>query len=389
MNILKVSLAAFFTLCICSAMANNYIENNGIAVIEAEDFASQHLDSKRRWLIFSANTPQHNYADNDVNHYKNASQGKYVELLPDTRTNDSETLRRGLNFSNIPGVSSILTYPVYFNTAGTYYVWARAFSTGGEDNGIHIGLNGEWPSSGQRLQLCRNKDQWTWSSAQRVDTKHCGTPNTITLDIPNPGVHTIMISMREDGFELDKLLLTTNKTYQPENIDLSATIAPSPPLVEKATLQGITQYKKILSAIDDFKIEAIGDIPFYQHTAKQALAINAANTHYRNKYAFAEYIVTATDKGTHQLTLVTLSETDGESSYQVLLNGNVIATVQNPETAIDYKEAYFKINNVTLKTGDVIKVAAKAVTNGKIPEDGGTAYSRGRWRALVIGTQDQ
>jgi hypothetical protein len=169
------------------------------------------------------------------------------------------------------------------------------------------------------------------------------------------------------------------------NLSLSAK---SLPPIEKATLSSESNYTKRLSAIDDFQITDISDIPFYQHTAKKALAIDASNTDHRNKYAFAQYHVVSSDRGTHQLTLVTLTETDGESSYQVLLNGKVIAQVQNPETTTDYREAYFKINNVTLKEGDVIEVAAMAVTNGKIPEDGGTAFARGRWRALVIGTED-
>ena len=33
----------------------------------------------------------------------------------------------------------------------------------------------------------------------------------IWLDIKEPGLHTIMFSMREDGFEFDKFLLTPNQ----------------------------------------------------------------------------------------------------------------------------------------------------------------------------------
>ena len=393
MKIIKIALifcCTITTLAVAAKannLAKNYQEKNGVVVIEAEDFSAQHLDTKRRWFTFSTNTPQHNYPDNDYNHALNASNGSYIELLPDTRTNHVETLVRGENFTDIPGTAAVLTYPVYFKTAGTYYVWARAYSTGSEDNGVHFGLNGTWPESAQRLQLCENKHQWTWSSAQRTKENHCGIANTITLNIPQPGVHTIMVSMREDGFELDKFLLTQDKTYQPQGLDLAATTVEKSALAEKETLKGITQYKKLLRAIDDFTIENTGTIPFYQHKAKQALAINAVKTEYRNKYAFAEYIVTAKDAGTHQLTLVTLSEIDGECPYQILLNNKVIARFTNPETEVDYQEVYFNIDNVTLKKGDVLKVASMAVTNGKIPENGGTAFARGRWRALAIGTQ--
>ncbi|MBU3020414.1 hypothetical protein [Aestuariibacter sp. A3R04] len=53
-------------------------------------------------------------------------------------------------------------------------------------------------------------------------------------------------------------------------------------------------------------------------------------------------------------------------------------------TTTDYQENYFHLGPLTLKPGDIIAVLSKAVTNGKIPEKGGTAYSRGRWRGLVL-----
>lgn len=394
MKFIKIALLAYCSLTNSVILATPHeidktiIENNGFIAIEAENFSSQHLTNKRRWLIFSPDTKQHNYPDNDTNHALNASNGSYIELLPDTRTNHVETLIQGENFTNTPGTMAVLTYPVYFSNAGTFYVWARAYSTGSEDNGVHFGLNGSWPESAQRLQLCQNKHQWTWSSAQRTKENHCGIANTITLEIPHPGVHTVMVSMREDGFELDKFILTTDKNYQPKGLDLPATTVEPAPLAEKQILTEITSYKKIIRAIDDFNIENTGVIPFYQHNVKQALAINAVNTEYRNKYAYAEYEVTAKDAGTHQLTLVTLSEIDGECPYQVMLNDKVIASFKNPETEIDYQEVYFNIDNVTLKKGDILKVASMAVTNGKIPENGGTAFARGRWRALVIGTKE-
>ncbi|MGJ8691829.1 MAG: hypothetical protein ACSHW0_05060 [Thalassotalea sp.] len=381
------ALTLLLTAVTFNVLANtSYIEKNGIVMLEAEDFAAQHLDLKRRWFAFSKDTAQHHYADNDVKHFQGASQGAYIELLPDTRTNHSEELIQGENFTNQPGVSALLSYPIYFNTPGRYFVWVRAYSTGTEDNGVHIGLNSTWPESGQRLQLCENKHQWTWSSAQRVEDNHCGAPQTITINIPTAGVHNFMVSMREDGFEMDKILLTTDAEYLPKEIDIPATKYLSQALPSKQRLHNIFQYKKTLHATADFNIIDTGAIPFYQHEVEQALAINAAQESYRNKYAYAEYKVAETDAGVHQITLVTLSEIDGESHYKVLLNDKVIASFQNPETGTDYQESYFKIDDVTLKHNDVIKVAAMAVTNGKIPEDGGTAYARGRWRALVIGT---
>ena len=79
-----------------------------------------------------------------------------------------------------------------------------------------------------------------------------------------------------------------------------------------------------------------------------------------------------------------LTETDGESSYRVSVNGKLLGAVTNPESINDYEEATFDIGPVVLEPKDEIKVEFNAVTNGKIPENNETAYSRGRWRGLIL-----
>ncbi|MGB3585510.1 MAG: hypothetical protein WBA23_03165, partial [Tunicatimonas sp.] len=82
-------------------------------------------------------------------------------------------------------------------------------STGTEDNGIHVGLDGEWPETGKRMQFHAYNDKWTWESRQRTEEVHSGVPELIYLMIEEPGEHTISFSMREDGFEFDKWAMTT------------------------------------------------------------------------------------------------------------------------------------------------------------------------------------
>ncbi|MFY8328148.1 hypothetical protein [Pseudoalteromonas sp. ZZD1] len=388
LSYLPIVIASFIASTTHASAGQVYHENAGFVVIEAENFSTQHLDDKRRWLVFSKNTPEHNLADADQAHYHDASNGAYIEILPDTRSNHHETLVINENFTNNAGTMAVLSYPTYFATPGRYYVWARAYSTGSEDNGVHLGINGQWPESAKRLQLCEGKHAWTWSSAQRVNTNHCGTPNTIFVDIPHKGVHTIMVSMREDGFELDKLLLTKDKSYIPAGKAKSETLSNPKPLQEKTQLLKIMDYTRILHAIDNFTIENTGEIPYYQHQAENALAINAVKTGYRNKFAHAEYIVQAKEAGSYTLKLVTLAEIDGESTYIVSINNKEIGRFTNPETSTDYQEIYFDMQGVELTKGDIIRVSSKAVTNGKIPENGGTAFARGRWRALVLSKND-
>jgi hypothetical protein len=188
-------------------------EINCLVAVEAEHVAVQMLSEKRKWYITSAAKIPSAEPDGDESHEASASGGAYLEVLPDTRRNHGNKLIHGENFSNEPGKMAVLVYPVHFNTPGRYYVWVRAYSTGSEDNGLHVGLDGDWPESGQRLQWCEGKNTWRWESKQRTSEQHCGEPYKIYLDIENPGLHTVEFSMREDGFEFDKWLMTQDRDF--------------------------------------------------------------------------------------------------------------------------------------------------------------------------------
>lgn len=186
-------------------------ETDGIVAVEAEQFHKQSQTNIRKWYRTSKEgTPQVG-RDEDPPHLNEASMGAYLEILPDTRVTHEDSLIVGENFSNEPGRLAVLHYKIHFNTPGKYYVWVRAFSTGSEDNGLHVGLDGEWPESGQRMQWCDGKETWYWESKQRTEEVHCGEPYKIFLQIHKPGLHEIMFSLREDGFEFDKFVLTQEK----------------------------------------------------------------------------------------------------------------------------------------------------------------------------------
>ncbi len=183
------------------------LEQNGIVAVEAEHFASQSKTGKRKWYVLngSGSTPT---PDPDPDHSNGASGDGYLEILPDTRVTHSDPLINGENFSNTAGETTIVNYKVKFTTPGKYFVWVRAYSTGSEDNGVHVGIDGTWPASGNRMQWCAGKNQWTWESKQRTGANHCGEAEKIFINVPSAGVHTISFSMREDGFEMDKFVLS-------------------------------------------------------------------------------------------------------------------------------------------------------------------------------------
>ena len=190
-------------------------ERDGFVEVEAERFTSQDKTEKRRWHVTSKTEVPEVSPDGDPPHVQSASGGAYLEILPDSRRTHDDVLVAGENFSNKPGEMAVLNYRVKFNTPGRYYVWVRAYSTGTEDNGIHLGLDGEWPSSGARMQWCEGKNGWRWDSKQRTTEQHCGVPGLIYVDVASAGVHTIAFSMREDGFEFDKFVLTLDSKFVP------------------------------------------------------------------------------------------------------------------------------------------------------------------------------
>ncbi len=190
-----------------------FTEENGVLAIEAEHYFRQTKSDIRAWHLTTATQGTQFADDADGPHVQGASGGAYLEILPDTRHHHGHKLIRGENFSPEPGRIGVLHYKAYFTTPGRYHVWVRAHSTGSEDNGIHVGLNGKWPTSGQRMQWCQGKRTWHWESAQRTEKNHCGEPGRIWLDIPSPGEHVIQFSMREDGFEFDKFILTKDPRF--------------------------------------------------------------------------------------------------------------------------------------------------------------------------------
>ncbi|MDO6759930.1 Ig-like domain-containing protein [Tamlana sp. 2_MG-2023] len=90
------------------------------------------------------------------------------------------------------------------------------------------------------------------------------------------------------------------------------------------------------------------------------------------------------------VTLNTMQETDGESSYKVFIDGVLIKEVTNDRifgTAIsDYTIQSHKLNDtkVSISTGDIIRVEFNSATNGEVSEGNTTATSRGRWKSIEL-----
>lgn len=359
-------------------------EKNGLVAVEAEYFYKQIKQEIRAWYRTSKTELPRLGRDDDEQHCFGASNNAYLEILPDERVTHSDKLMPGVNFTDQPGIIGVINYKVKINTPGRYYVWARAMSTGGEDNGVHVGINGTWPEHGQRMQWCDGKNNWTWGNSQRTKEVHCGVPHEIYLDVDKAGVHDIQFSMREDGFELDKFILTSDIHYLPtekgpEVIAAQGSLpkgfeevpAPIPPKSYFTTISksGLASY--VISS-QEFTVD---DSNFYKN-GKNWLAINPE----LHKEAQTSTIFKF-ESGKYDIVFVGVGENDGSSTFSVLINDKVLGTFSPPLTDKQWEEGkqYNKLwSNIIIKKGDKVTVIAK------IGSSNGKEFTRGRWAGFIF-----
>jgi hypothetical protein len=378
-----------------------FAEGGGLVAVEAEHFFKQELTGKRAWHLTSPSAHPKLTPDTDGTHVVGASGGAYLEALPDTRWTHDEPLIAGENFSNEPGKIAVLSYKVRFATPGRYHFWARVYSTGGEDNGLHVGLNGTWPESGRRWQTVK-KNAWQWDSRQRTEAVHVGVPGQLYLDVPRAGDHIVQISMREDGFEIDKWLMTTDAKYVPDGTGPAPRVASgrlpaafaqpanyqdSAPLTPRSPKQGAAKQKGAAKKAEStptapttattvtaasLKLEGTG---FYLDKGKWA-AINPNE----RKEASVKFTVPARN-GVYRVELHTVGENDGSSSYEVYLADKLLGRYTPPlsneqfEEGERYNTAWF---DVDVSEGTLVEVRAR------IGSKDGQEWSRGRWSKVAF-----
>jgi hypothetical protein len=234
----RLCILAIYSLLIASGVGQ---DSAGIIRIEAESFQSQSKDDKRQWKILEQS---------------DASGGRHIQALPDTRRSHADKLVKGENFTDKAGEMAILEYKIEVGSPGRYFVWARVFSKNSEDNGLHVGLDGQWPESGRRWQTVK-KGGWQWDCKQRTEAVHTGVPMQLWLDIPTAGEHTLALSMREDGCSVDEILLAKSPDFRPPGVE-SAEEKPKPKLVARQAdgggamaLEGeLKQWHKITLTMD-------------------------------------------------------------------------------------------------------------------------------------------
>jgi len=159
-------------------------DKNGLVVLEAEDYSVNLQVNGLAWVdVFDANA-----LGNGV---MIASPTNYVKIDTDYALN-----------------SPRLDYEVNFNRNGKHYIWVRGRAESGSSNSLHIGLDGVEVSTSAAVEINFGQS-WTW-------TRYTMTGDVAYFNVELPGIHTVNAWIREAGFVLDQLLITSNPDYLPE-----------------------------------------------------------------------------------------------------------------------------------------------------------------------------
>jgi len=106
-----------------------------------------------------------------------------------------------------------LDFTVEFVTTGIHYIWIRGLGDSppgaSANDSVNVGLDATLPATSDRIGngwVAENGFVWANTTFEDPPAR---------FEITTPGEHQINFWMREDGFIVDRILLTTNPDYRP------------------------------------------------------------------------------------------------------------------------------------------------------------------------------
>ncbi|MEM9338521.1 MAG: Ig-like domain-containing protein [Bacteroidota bacterium] len=139
------------------------------------------------------------------------------------------------------------------------------------------------------------------------------------------------------------------------------------------------------SLTDGFKsfdvLEVEGFAPSYKDSSNQAIAVDASQFH--DVFGAARYTYSGVT-GYFDITITSLTESAGESTYKLKIADEYIGTFQNPVAATDFEAYTYTFSDVLVRNGNTIQIESNTHSNETVPEGGGFAFSHGRWKAISM-----
>lgn len=206
-----------------------------VTVNSVTDLSGNNVPSDSQAFFFGLGPveqdPEGNVVLEGENYTDNVPQGSHEWVFITSPTGFSGTGTMitspsddGANVGAPPEVftdSPRLDFEANFTETGTHYIWFRGSDGGG--NSIHIGLNGDLPETGIRIDggCCGTRapggTSLVWVSdlnASVVDVNGVDSPRA-RFEVPAAGLHTVNLWMRESGTIVDKILVTPDPDFVP------------------------------------------------------------------------------------------------------------------------------------------------------------------------------
>jgi hypothetical protein len=109
--------------------------------------------------------------------------------------------------------SPMLNYSVDFVKADSVYIWIRGSREDGGTDSFHAGIDGEILETTDRIGYHGEEvNMWNWLGVDMDNKKP-------VFYIDAPGTHVFSIFIREGGLRIDKIVLCSNRDYDPLIID--------------------------------------------------------------------------------------------------------------------------------------------------------------------------
>ncbi len=161
-----------------------FLEQGGQVVFEAEHFMDSIDRSDHSWTETTA--------------FAGYSSDGAMIAEPDNGT----TIKRSPEIN-----SPELSFDVVFSTIGTYYIWVRAWAPNDQGASFYVGYDGSLAASRMYASVF---GEWTWTNVDRRG-------NSMTTTVDGAGMHSIQLWMLNDGLTIDKVVLSTDPAFIPQN----------------------------------------------------------------------------------------------------------------------------------------------------------------------------
>lgn len=196
-----------------------------------------------------------------------------------------------------------MDYPIYFNTAGTYYIWVRmaAGNQTTNDDSFHVGVDGVGRTNTMTTTGNYNNGSTSWTWIGSISSVR------ISVNIPTTGYHTLNVWMREDGTRIDKIIMSNSSAFTPTGTGNAQSASCNTPVVAQARATN----------------EAVGEVKFSEELTDE---INA--TAYPNPFT-NELIIDFKKSKTTGMNL-RLLDMNGREIHQQTLTESEREVILNP-----------------------------------------------------------